>query len=148
MNAATTIKAALVSAMTELTGTSQPLKAVYSYQETSPRQYPCAFVIFDGMKGKARLDSHGDFLVYAFTIRVLLAAKSSEEEDGEEVEAQTVSITDAVITKFMATAKVDTLSGACEKFDITSGPLRSDNIEMPTRGIDFAVEAAKRISIV
>lgn len=143
MNHATTIKAALVTVMTELTGPLQPIKAVYDYSEPEVRQYPAAFVLFEGMRGKTRLDSHGDFLVYGFTIRVLIDADGTEDE-----EAQIVSLTDAVITKFMTAGKVDTLGGTCDRFDITAAPLRSDNAEMPVRGIEFAVEAAKRISIV
>lgn len=143
MNHATTIKAALVSAMQELTGVNQPLKAVYEYNKTGADAYPYATVTFGGVSGKTRLDSRSDLVVYRYTIRVIIDAENSDEE-----EEQIVSLTDAVLTKFMSSANADTLDGTCDRLDIAAAPIFAENIEMAVRGVEFSIEAAKRILLV
>lgn len=139
---ATAIKSALVAAMEEMTGSGQPLKAVYRFNKTGAAAYPYACVLFAGTGGKVRLDSASDFLISRFTIRVVIDAENSEEE-----EEQIISLTDAVLNKFMTSANIDTLGGACDRFDIAASPLFVENAEMTVRGVEFSIEAAKRILI-
>lgn len=108
-----TNKDTITTALATLTGSGQPLQAVYGYLENEIVSFPCAMVKFAEGGNVQRLDTASNTLTSKFDIFVLFrAAFTLTAYD------QVLTTLDSVLDLFNTNARSDTLGGVVEKFSI------------------------------
>lgn len=114
MNTVATIHAKLVEIMETLTGSGQPLNAVYGYAIPTQRLFP--FAVIDMDKGSQTDEASKTKLVTQdFIIRVLFQQTGEEDATNTRIE-----VLDTVLEKFTEEGIADYLDDTVIGMDLTS----------------------------
>jgi len=133
-----TTKDQLVTILTTLTGSGQPLKTVSGWSDPSSEEYPFAYVRISDGGSEERVDSCRNNLHMQFKIVVKIRSKNTLANEDERL-----TLLDSVLDKLRETAYVDTLGGTVQRFDVLDiSPIDIQDADQPELGFELITQSS------